>query len=89
VLEKACGVKMIVKKEREIYYIGNVKFHIDIVPGLGNFVEIEAGNILADKTQNELLEQCKFYLKEFELDETDLLASSYSDMLLNDPPVSG
>jgi len=35
VLTKSNGVKVIVKKKREIYYIGNVKFHIDEVPGLG------------------------------------------------------
>ena len=51
VLEKSIGVKMIVKKTREIYYIDNVKFHIDEVPGLGSFIEIEAGNILANKTK--------------------------------------
>ena len=55
VLEKSCGIKMIVRKRREIYYIDNVKFHIDEVPELGSFIEIEAGNILAHKTESELL----------------------------------
>ena len=82
VLEKSCGIKMIVKKRREIYYIDNVKFHIDEVPELGSFIEIEAGNILADKTETELLEQCNFYLKEFSTKKDDLIAESYSDMLL-------
>ena len=45
ILTKSMGVKVVVKKKREIYYISNVKFHIDEVPGLGSFVEIEAGNI--------------------------------------------
>ena len=35
VLAKSMGVKVVVKKKREIYYINNVKFHIDEVPGLG------------------------------------------------------
>ncbi len=83
VLEKSCGTKMIVKKRREIYYIENVKFHIDEVPGLGSFVEIEAGNISANKTESELLDQCNFYLKEFGIKEDDLIAESYSDLLLN------
>jgi adenylate cyclase, class 2 len=82
VLERSCGVKMIVRKRREIYYIDNVKFHIDEVPGLGSFIEIEAGNILADKTEAELLDQCNFYLKEFGTKEEDLIAESYSDMLM-------
>jgi predicted adenylyl cyclase CyaB len=82
VLEKSCGVKMIVRKKREIYYIKNVKFHIDEVPALGSFVEIEAGNILVNKTEAELLQQCNFYLKEFGIKEEDLIAGSYSDLLM-------
>lgn len=82
VLEKSCGIKMIVKKKREIYYIDNVKFHIDEVPELGSFIEIEAGNILVDKTEAELSEQCNFYLKKFGIKNEDLIAESYSDMLM-------
>ena len=82
VLERSCGIKMIVRKRREIYYIDNVKFHIDDVPGLGSFIEIEAGNILANRTEAELLDQCNFYLKEFGTKEEDLIAESYSDMLM-------
>jgi predicted adenylyl cyclase CyaB len=89
VLEISCGIKMIVKKRREIYYIGNVKFHIDEIPGLGSFVEIEAGNILADKTEAELLNQCNFYLKEFGIREEDLIAESYSDLLLETGKITG
>jgi predicted adenylyl cyclase CyaB len=82
VLERSCGIKIVVRKRREIYYIDNVKFHIDEVPGLGSFIEIEAGNILADKTEAELLKQCNFYLKEFVIKEENLVAESYSDMLM-------
>jgi adenylate cyclase class 2 len=83
VLAKSMGVKVVVKKLREIYYIENVKFHIDEVPGLGSFVEIEAGNILADIPKEKLQEQCDFYMKEFKIEANDLLEMSYSDMLLN------
>jgi predicted adenylyl cyclase CyaB len=83
VLERSCGIKMIVRKRREIYYIDNVKFHIDDVPGLGSFIEIEAGNILANKTEAELLDQCNFYLKEFGINKDDLVAESYSDLLIS------
>lgn len=82
VLERSCGIKMVVKKRREIYYINNVKFHIDEVPELGSFVEIEAGNILADKTEAELLTQCNFYLNEFGIKDEDLVSVSYSDLLM-------
>lgn len=83
VLTKSNGIKVIVKKDREIYYIANVKFHIDEVPGLGSFVEIEAGNILANLSADELKAQCDFYLKELRINNVDLLDISYSDMLLD------
>ena len=84
VLTKSMGVKVVVKKKREIYYINNIKFHIDEVPGLGSFVEIEAGNILADLSEKELREQCEFYLREFGIKQEDLINVSYSDMLLTE-----
>jgi predicted adenylyl cyclase CyaB len=83
VLTKSMGIKVVVAKKREIYYIDNVKFHIDEVPGLGSFVEIEAGNVIKDFSEKELKEQCDFYLKELRIKQEDLLISSYSDMLLN------
>ncbi|MHA2094140.1 MAG: class IV adenylate cyclase, partial [Candidatus Hodarchaeales archaeon] len=42
ILIKTLGVLTIVDKEREIYFIDNVKFHIDNVRTLGHFVEVEA-----------------------------------------------
>ena len=81
-LTKANGIKIVVKKRREIYYIKNVKFHIDEVPELGSFVEIEAGNLLADLSRDELKEQCDYYLAQFGIKEKEMIAISYSDMLL-------
>lgn len=81
-LTESIGIKVVVKKIREICYIRNVKFHIDEVPGLGSFIEIEAGNILADLTEEQLREQCNHYLDAFGIKEQDLVEVSYSDMLL-------
>lgn len=81
-LTQSIGIKTIVKKKREIYYIKNVKFHIDEVETLGNFVEIEAGNVFADLPREQLQQQCDHYLKAFGIRPEDLLAESYSDMLL-------
>ena len=83
-LAKALGVKVIVEKYRKIFYINNVKFHLDEVPGLGSFVEIEAGN-LADpsKTIEDLKVQCDHYMNAFEISDADLIHHSYSDMLLS------
>lgn len=82
-LTASVGIKVVVKKRREIWYIRNVKFHIDDVPGLGSFVEIEAGNILADLSREQLQEQCDHYRKVFNIANEDLVEVSYSDMLVN------
>lgn len=81
-LGKAIGVKVIVRKKREIYYINNVKFHLDSLEGLGNFVEIEASNKNHSIETEKLYEQCDFYMKEFEIERNDLIDISYSDMVL-------
>jgi len=81
-LSKAIGKLVIVDKQREIYYIDNVKFHIDTVQKLGNFVEIEAIDNTGEIGSEKLYEQCQEYLKLFNILEEDLLTNSYSDMLL-------
>ena len=83
VLTKSNKIKIIVRKRREIYYLANVKFHIDEVPELGSFIEIEAGNILADLSALQLRKQCNFYLHELGIENEDLVEVSYSDMLLS------
>lgn len=82
VLTRSIGVKVTVKKKREIFYIRNVKFHIDEVPELGSFIEIEAGNVIDDLSVVQLNEQCNFYLNEFGIKLEDLIEESYSDMLI-------
>ena len=82
VLAKALGVKVQVDKEREIYFIDNVKFHIDTVKNLGTFMEIEAidwdGSVGAGKLQ----EQCEYYAKAMNIAKKDLVKGSYSDLLV-------
>lgn len=81
VLVHALGVWKVVKKAREIYFIDNVKFHIDQVDGLGEFVEIEAIDAKGDLGQKHLLAQCEAYMALFQIKEEDLLSGSYSDMV--------
>lgn len=82
VLEKALGIKVRVDKKREIYFIDNVKFHIDNVKDLGTFMEIEAIDWDGDIGSNKLQEQCEFYVSEMGISENDLVKGSYSDLLL-------
>lgn len=81
-LTQALPLKVVVDKHREIYFIDNVKFHIDQVKGLGSFVEIEAIDYDGTIGKAKLLEQCQNYLDLFGITEDDLLSNSYSDILL-------
>lgn len=82
VLTESLGIKVVVAKQREIFYIDNVKFHLDRVEQLGEFVEIEAGNKLADLSVEELKQQCDHYMKLFDIQKVDLVEESYSDLLI-------
>lgn len=82
ILTKALGILVIVDKKREIYFIDNVKFHIDIVEDLGTFVEIEAIDNDGTIGKDKLLEQCQFFLDLFKISQEDLISVSYSDLLL-------
>ena len=82
ILTKALGVLIVIDKQREIYFIDNVKFHIDIVEDLGTFVEIEAIDNDGTIGKDKLLEQCQFFLDLFKISQEDLISVSYSDLLL-------
>ena len=81
-LEKALGILAVVDKKRAIYFIKNVKFHLDDVHKLGHFVEIEAIDKDGSISEEELLEQCQYYMKLFQIEASDLVENSYSDLIL-------
>lgn len=81
-LTRALGHLTVVDKQREIYFIGNVKFHLDTVAGLGTFVEIEAIDRDGSIGHDSLLAQCRRHMERFAIATADLITDSYSDMLL-------
>ena len=83
VLVKSLGVLVVVVKQRGIYFIDNVKFHIDQVEQLGSFVEIEAIDVTGSIGKERLMEQCQYYLKLLGINDSHLQAQSYSDLLLS------
>jgi len=82
VLEAALDKLVVVDKMREIYFIDNVKFHLDKVQDLGTFVEIEAIDKDGTIGEEKLQEQCNYYLQLFQIPAEDLVSYSYSDLLL-------
>jgi len=83
ILCEALGVKVIVKKNRKIFFLEHTKFHIDEVPGLGHFIEIEVSNLHHPHLEEIQMQQdCRSYMIALGIQEEDLVAVSYSDMLL-------
>ncbi|TXB61444.1 class IV adenylate cyclase [Phaeodactylibacter luteus] len=82
VLCSALDTLAIVVKRRSIYFIENVKFHIDEVEGLGSFIEIEAIDKTGKIGEEKLRQQCQYYLNLFKVQPKDLIEVSYSDMVI-------
>lgn len=83
ILATSNGILVVVDKLREIYFIENVKFHIDTVKDLGSFVEIEAIDVDGSIGKEKLYTQCQEYMKILGISEADLVSSSYSDLILS------
>lgn len=81
-LQAALGILIVVDKKRKIFFIDNVKFHVDEVAELGSFVEIEAIDKTGAIGKEKLQQQCQYYMQLFGINTKDLIAVSYSDLLL-------
>ncbi|HUW24746.1 MAG TPA: class IV adenylate cyclase [Patescibacteria group bacterium] len=82
ILLKSLKVLVVVDKQREIYFIGNVKFHLDTVKNLGSFVEVEAIDESGKIGKEKLRKQCEEYLRLLKITDNDLISESYSDLLM-------
>jgi predicted adenylyl cyclase CyaB len=80
ILRRAFPVKAEIRKTREVYRLQGVQVHLDVVQGLGRFLEFE--KTVTDDTDLEegrkRLEELRGY---FQIPEEDVMASSYSDLL--------
>lgn len=88
VLLAALGEKITVRKSRRILFIDHVKFHLDQVEGLGDFIEIEVIDKDKSMATKELQRQCNHYMQVLEIDAKDLVAESYSDLLVLGGPAA-
>jgi len=82
ILLKSLRVLVVVDKQREIYFIKNVKFHLDTVKNLGSFVEIEAIDEDGNIGKKKLRKQCQEHLRLLGISDNNLISESYSNLLL-------
>ena len=80
ILSEAMPPQVVVDKKREIYFVGNVKIHLDQVRGLGKFLEVEA--ITRTGRLNRARGQALRFQKMFGISPRDVVSQSYSDMIL-------
>ena len=80
ILSRALGVLAVVDKRREIYFVGNVKIHLDRVRGLGTFVEVEAMTRTGDLSK--VRAQAVKFQKLLAISPADIVPLSYSDLIL-------
>ena len=80
ILSEALGVLAVVDKRREIYFVGNVKIHLDRVRALGEFVEVEA--ISRGASLDQVRAQAREFQRLFHIAPQDFIGESYSDLIL-------
>lgn len=81
ILLKSLNVKTVVDKHREIYFIDNVKFHIDSIKKLGTFVEIEAIDRDGSLGKGKLRDQCNHFMRLMRIKSKDLVPGSYCELV--------
>jgi predicted adenylyl cyclase CyaB len=85
ILARSLGTLAVVDKRREIYFVKNVKIHLDRVRRLGRFLEVEAisrtGNV------KNIRSQARQFQKLFGITAKDIVAESYSDLILAKRPL--
>jgi predicted adenylyl cyclase CyaB len=81
-LVAALRVEVVVKKTRHIYFLSNVKVHVDSVEGLGHFLEIEAIGDPGPDIEAVLEQQCRRTMSLLGVEDDVLVDRSYSDLLV-------
>ena len=80
-LKTSLGIRSVVEKSRRIFHFKGTEIHLDLVEGLGRFIELER---LTKKEPNALRKSrstIALLMKELGINEGDLLRGSYSDLL--------
>lgn len=85
-LAVTCAVRAIVRKEREVVIHGRTRIHLDRLPNLGTFVELEtvAGPTDSDA---EIDAEHRAVIAWLGLDTLSLVAGSYEDLVSEDADV--
>jgi len=87
ILAGVLGTLAVVDKRREIYFVKNVKIHLDHVRRLGKFLEVEAISRKGDVSK--IRSQARQFQQLFGITVKDIVPESYSDLILRRSLKSG
>ncbi len=79
VLENSHGICGVVKKRRHLFYIGRTRIHVDMVEGLGSFLEFEVVLDPSEKEEVGIAEAHRL-MEKFGVKKSDLVDCAYIDM---------
>jgi homotetrameric cytidine deaminase len=82
-LDAAYGTKVVVAKKRRLLLWENVRIHLDEVEGLGAYMELEG--LVDGDDDGPARERVERLRRELEIDDANLVAAGYSDLLLDSP----
>jgi predicted adenylyl cyclase CyaB len=77
-LTAALGIKTIVKKQRSFWMFKNTRIHLDIVEGLGEFVELET--VFQGQSETEAVKEHQHVKTALNLNAAEPIAVSYSEL---------
>lgn len=80
VLDRTYGVRGVVRKERWLYWIANTRIHLDMVEGLGSFLELEVV-LSAGQSVDEGQAIAAGLMDRLDVSEADLVDAAYIDLL--------
>jgi len=80
VLAASLGVRGVVRKRRWLYLVGYTRIHLDVVEGLGRFLELEV-MLQPGQSEEEGAAMASDLLLRLGIAEQDLLPGAYMDLL--------
>jgi len=81
VLTRSAGVIGVVAKRRTVYFYENVRIHLDVVEGLGSFLELEVV-LAADDDPASGRELAEALMASLDIGSADLIDCAYIDLLM-------
>ncbi|XP_077956948.1 uncharacterized protein LOC144406136 isoform X2 [Gasterosteus aculeatus] len=81
VLSGALGVKGEVRKERRLFVVGQTRIHLDVVEGLGNYMELEVV-MRPQQTVEDGQQVAEELMEQLGVSTESLVTGAYVDLLL-------